>query len=32
VRAAPVIAVEPDHCDDFLDFNLTERCAAHRYC
>ena len=32
VRAAPVIAVEPDHCDDFLDFNLAERCAAYRYC
>jgi len=32
VGAAPVIAVEPNHCDDFLDFNLAERCAVHRYC
>lgn len=32
VGAAPVIAVEPNHCDDFLDFNLAERYAVHRYC
>ena len=32
VRAAPVIEVEPYQCDDFLDFNLAERCSAHRYC
>ena len=27
-----IIAGEPDHCNDFLDFNLAERCAVHRYC
>jgi len=32
VSAAPVIEVEPHQSDDFLDFNLAERCAAHRYC
>ena len=32
VRAAPVIEVEPYQCDDFLDFTLAERCAAHRHC
>ena len=31
VRIAPVIAVQPHHCDDFLDFNLAERCAIHIY-
>jgi len=32
VGVVPVIAVESDHCDDFLDFNLAERCAVHKYC
>ena len=31
VRIAPVIAGQPHHCDDFLDFNLAERCAIHIY-
>jgi hypothetical protein len=32
VVAVPVIATEPYHCDDFLDFNFAERCAVHKYC
>lgn len=32
VSAAPVIAVEPYQCNDFLDFNLAERSAVHGYC
>ena len=32
VGAAPVIAIEPRHCDDFFDFNLAERCAVHSDC